>query len=127
MTRGASGGARLTLSAGQRLRRASEFERVRREGERLAKGCLILNWQIIEGRSYSRLGVVTSRKVGNAVIRSRARRLLRESFRIHQHEIGKPVDLVVVARNSITGKDFHGVERDFLGALRQARLLGTEK
>lgn len=127
MTLQASGDSALTLSAHKRLRQTWEFERVRREGERLAKGCLILNWQIIEGRAYSRLGVITSKKVGNAVARSRARRLLRESFRLHQHHLRKPADIVLVARHSITRKDFSGVEKDFLGALRQARLLAEER
>lgn len=127
MTQGAPGGPDFTLPARKRLQQTSEFERVRKEGERLAKGCLILNWQVMEGRPYSRLGVVTSRKVGNAVTRSRARRLLRESFRLHQHELLKPVDVVLVARASIAGKSFPGVERDYLAALRQARIWGEEK
>ena len=114
------------MPARKRLQQTSEFERVRREGERLARGCLILNWQKIEGRPYSRLGVVTSRKVGNAPARARARRLLRESFRLHQNELRRPVDLVLVARPSIQGKAFAQVEKDYLAALRQARLLGEE-
>lgn len=126
MTQGGPGGSAFSLPARKRLQQTSEFERVRREGERLARGCLILNWQKIEGRPYSRLGVVTSRKVGNAPARARARRLLRESFRLHQNELRRPVDLVLVARPSIQGKAFAQVEKDYLAALRQARLLGEE-
>ena len=75
------------------------------------------------GRRAAKLGVVTSKKIGGAVERSRARRLLRESFRLHQHELAQPVELVLVARNSIAGKDFAEVEKDFLAALRRAGLL----
>jgi ribonuclease P protein component len=57
------------------------------------------------------------------VARSRARRLLRESFRLHQHELARPIDLVLVARPSIAGKRFAEVERDFLTTLRKAGLL----
>jgi ribonuclease P protein component len=49
--------------------------------------------------------------------------LLRESFRQHQHELSQPVELVLVARNSIAGRGFAGVEKDFLAALRRANLL----
>jgi ribonuclease P protein component len=66
---------------------------------------------------------VVSKKVGNAVVRSRAKRLLRESYRQHQHEFTQPLDLVLVARNSIKEKDFAGVERDVLSTLRQAGLI----
>ena len=69
------------------------------------------------------MGVITSGKIGGAVIRSRARRLLRESFRLHQTELNQPLDLVLVARPSIVGKRFADVERDFLTTLRKAGLL----
>jgi ribonuclease P protein component len=59
------------------------------------------------------------------VERSRARRLLRESFRQHQHELSQPVELVLVARHSIAGRGFAEVEKDFLAALNRANLLKT--
>ena len=89
-------------------------------------GCLIANYLALPEGSLSRLGVITSQKVGPAVDRSRARRLLRESFRLHQNELERPVDLVLVARPSIVGKGFAAVEQDFLKALHQARLLKSE-
>jgi ribonuclease P protein component len=57
------------------------------------------------------------------VARSRARRLLRESFRQHQHELSQPVELVLVARPSIAGRGFAEVERDLLTALNRAGIL----
>ena len=86
-------------------------------------GCLIANWQRLPMGSASRLGVITAGRIGCAVVRNRARRLLRESFRIHQHDLAAPVDLVLVARPSIAGKGFAEVERDLLTTLRKARLL----
>jgi ribonuclease P protein component len=69
-----------------------------------------------------RLGVVTSRKVGSAVIRSRARRFLREVFRQHQHEVTEPVSMVLVARKSIADLTLETVRRDYLRALLRAKL-----
>lgn len=114
---------RLRLGRAMRLAQSRDFARIRQAGERLAQGCLIANWQKLPEGSGLRLGVVTSKKIGGAVERSRARRLLRESFRRHQHDFVRPVDLVLVARNSIAGKKFADVERDFLAALRRAGLL----
>jgi ribonuclease P protein component len=56
-------------------------------------------------------------------VRNRARRLLREAFRLHQHDLARPVSLVLVARASIVAKLFAGVEKDFLTAMRKADLL----
>jgi len=89
----------------------------------LAQGCLIANWNKLPEGAQPKLGVVTSKKIGGAVARSRARRLLRESFRLHQHDLAQPVEIVLVARNSIAGKKFADVEKDFLAALRRAKLL----
>jgi ribonuclease P protein component len=49
--------------------------------------------------------------------------LLRETFRLHQHEFKTPVDLVLVARNSIAGRAFAAVEKDFLAVAHKAGLL----
>ncbi len=120
---GAGTGKDLRFGRAARLKQSRDFGRVREGGERLALGCLIANWQRLTAGSMSRLGVITSGKLGGAVVRSRARRLLREVFRVHRHEFEQPIDLVLVARQSIVGKRFADVERDFLTSLRKARLL----
>jgi ribonuclease P protein component len=109
----------------RRLKQSGEFARARTQGQRMVCGCLIANVLGRPGHPGARLGVVTSKKVGNAVARSRARRLLRESFRLHQHELKGPVDLVLVARPSIAGKKFADVERDFLRVVKQAGLVAS--
>jgi ribonuclease P protein component len=114
--------SRLGLGRPQRLTQNRDFMRVRAQGQRLVVGCLIANWQALPEGAGPRLGVVTSKRIGNAVARSRARRLLRESFRHHQYELAKPVELVLVARPSIANCDYARVEQDFLTSLRRAGL-----
>ena len=113
---------RLRFGRSSRLAQSRDFSRLRQAGERLAQGCLIANWQKLPAGAKARLGVVTSKKIGGAVERSRARRLLRESFRQHQHDLSQPVDMVLVARNSIAGKAFADVEKDYIAALKRAGL-----
>jgi ribonuclease P protein component len=114
---------RLQLPRSRRIQLGRDFLRVRNQGKRLAVGCLIANWLELPGETPNRVGVITGKKIGGAVQRNRARRLLRESFRQHQHEFNQPVDLVLVARNSIVGKSFSEVEKDFLQALKRGGLL----
>jgi ribonuclease P protein component len=120
--RGATG-QRLRFGRAAHLKAGRDFNQLRQQGKRLVCGCLIANWQELPAASASRLGVITGARIGNAVARSRARRLLRESFRLHQHEWARPIDLVLVARPSIAGKGFAQVERDFLTTLQKAGLL----
>jgi ribonuclease P protein component len=114
---------RLRLPRCRRLQTSADFKRVREQGRRLAKGTLVANWMALSPNAPSRLGVITSRKIGKSTRRSRARRLMREVFRLHQHNLATPVEMVLIARPSINGKTFQTVERDYLLILQQARLL----
>jgi ribonuclease P protein component len=105
-----------------RLKRGFDFARLKNQGRRLVCGSVILNWLVaLEGASR-RVGIVTSRHVGGAVVRNRARRLLREAWRRHQHSLPPSCDLVLVARHSIARKKLAEVEQDFLNGLRRAGL-----
>lgn len=114
---------RLGFVRSQRLKHGRDFARTRLEGQRLAQGCLVANWRYLPTEATTRLGIVTSRKIGSAVMRNRARRLLREAFRVHQAELTRSVDLVLVARPSILNRAWADVERDFLTAMSRAGLL----
>lgn len=118
--------ARRRLGRNLRLKQGRDFARVRQSGQRAVLGCLIANWMRLPGDAASRVGVVVSRKVGGAVVRSRAKRLLREAFRLHRHELTQPVDLVLVARPSIARCPYAQVEQDLLTTLRRAGLLKVE-
>ena len=106
-----------------RIQASSDFRNHKENGERLVKGCLLANWQLLPSNSFSRLGVVTSRHLGKAVIRNRARRLMRECFRLHKKKLRSEVDLILVARKSIAKKSFFDVEKDFIALLKKCNLL----
>jgi ribonuclease P protein component len=115
--------ASLRLPRAMRMKQAREFDRVRKEGRRVNRPCLIANWMRLPTGSCFRLGIVTSRKIGSAVVRSRARRLLRETFRLHQRDFRMPVALVLVAKPAIVEKKLIEVEHDFISAMQQAGLI----
>jgi ribonuclease P protein component len=110
-----------------RIKASREFARIKLDGQRLVSGCLIANWRRLEMPASSRLGVITPGRIGRAVDRNRARRLVREAFRLNRASFLSPVDLVIIARNSIVGKPYSGVEKDFLTLLRKAGLLRLER
>ncbi|HZR19179.1 MAG TPA: ribonuclease P protein component [Verrucomicrobiae bacterium] len=114
---------RFRFCRSARIKQGRDFTRLRQEGARLTNGCLVANWLKLSPNAHSRLGVITSSRIGGAVVRNRARRLMRESFRLHQHELVHPVDLILIARQSIAGKALVDVEKDLLTSLRKAGLL----
>ena len=118
-----SAASSLALPRERRIKQGRDFARAKTQGKRVYSGCLIANWLVLPPGSATRIGVITARKIGGAVVRTRARRLLREAFRLHQPDLAQPVDLVLVAQPSIVDKGFADVERDYLAALRRARLL----
>lgn len=114
---------RYRLTRQQRLCRPGAFAAAKARGRRHVGRCFILNW--LKGATLlrGRVGVVTSRKVGSAVVRNRARRLLREVYRRNQHALREPMDLVIVARPAIAGMHLADVEREYLAALRRNALV----
>jgi ribonuclease P protein component len=111
------------LPPSSRIKHGRDFARIKAEGARMAKGCLAANWLLLPAGAGSRLAVITSKRLGNAVKRNRARRLLREAFRLHQHDLNQPLDIVLIARQSIADKKLAQVEEDFLTVLRRGGLI----
>jgi ribonuclease P protein component len=81
-----------------RVRRQTEFDRVYRARHYAADPVLVVQ-ACANGLGHSRLGLSVSRRVGNAVLRNRWKRLIREAFRLHRAELPRGLDLVVRPRS----------------------------
>lgn len=73
-----------------------------------------------------RVGVVASRRVGESVARSRARRLLREAYRLNRCRLGGVWDVVLVARRRLLEARRPEIEKDFLHLARSAGLMAGD-
>lgn len=86
------------LPRAQRIRKRPEFLRIQDSPARVSTRHLLLLLGLRADEGPPRLGVVASRKVGDAVARNRAKRLVRESFRLQQAALPRGLDLVIVVR-----------------------------
>jgi ribonuclease P protein component len=105
---------RFRFPASRRLKHSREFARVRTEGRAFPGGLLLMGVLDLADGSEFRVGLVTSKRVGGAVVRNRVRRRLREIVRRHQNEVRKGVWLVLVTRPAAAQADSAALEAEWL-------------
>lgn len=107
-----------------RLRRAADFQQVRARKRSWANSLLVLNTAANE-LGQPRLGVVVSRRVGNAVVRNRVRRRIREAVRLRLVDLTPSCDLVFLARAPSAAAEWSTLRGAVDELLRRARLIMT--
>ena len=105
-----------TYPKAARLRRRAEFLAVQSQGRRRHSDHLVIIRQPAPGEC-SRLGVTVSKRVGNAVVRTRVKRLLREIFRARRIDIKPPTDVVVIAKPGADTLTYAQAATEFARAL----------
>ncbi|NOZ71479.1 MAG: ribonuclease P protein component [Chloroflexi bacterium] len=105
-----------------RLRSRERFREIRRRGRSVKHPLAILLF-LPNDLGYSRFGFTASRRIGNAVRRNRARRLLREAIRLRLQDIAPGWDLIFIARRPIVHASFQSVDSACERLLRDAHLL----
>jgi len=109
-----------TLPPSRRIRRRGEFQRVF-DGGRRAHGRYLTIIAAPAPGPDSRLGIVASKKLGGAVVRNRAKRLIREMFRTEPGP-EKPADLVIIAKPAVVQVQSNEVVNDYRTTLRRLSL-----
>ncbi len=110
-----------------RLKRRREFQRVAGKGLRAARPGLVLQ-ALPDTGGVLRVGFTATKKLGNAVVRNRAKRRLREAARLTLGEGGpEGWDLVLIGREATGSRPFRTLLGDLRGALRQAGVLPKDE
>ena len=104
----------------QRLRKAKDFEAVRQEGRSWADKHLVLAIRR-NGLGVTRFGFTIGKRVGNAVVRNRIKRRLRESSRLADVQEGW--DVVFIARSGAASADYQMLNKSARELFRRAKLL----
>lgn len=102
----------------ERLRRSGDFRRVFRDGRRADSKSFGLVMRVNTG-DLDRVGLAASRRVGGAVQRNRAKRLLRELFRLHKPGMG--VDLVLLPKAGLCQESLAALQHEWQQVLRRLR------
>ena len=119
MTPAADGDRSQRFPPRYRVRTRREFVALQRDGRRQAAPHFIVI-TAATAAAHVRLGITTSRKVGNAPARNQIRRLVREFFRRHRPQLGAGRDLVIIARPGASALSYADVVDELSRALQLA-------
>lgn len=110
------------MKAASSIKENHEFRRMYRQGASAVAPALVIYCRKNKLRR-NRLGMVSSTKLGCAVVRNRCRRRLREMFRLHAGELRIGYDVVIVARGPSAGIPWKELQRQFLRLCRRLDLI----
>lgn len=93
----------------QSLKKNADFQIVYKEGKSFANRYLIM-YVKENGLGFDRIGISVSKKVGNSVVRHRLKRLILESYRLHEDIFNSSLDMVIIARIAAKDRNYHEIE-----------------
>lgn len=109
------------------MKRASEFAMVRTQGSSRAGRFLIFSTlpypEENAAERTSRFGIITTRRLGHAVVRNLLRRRIREILREHGDTLSQGRYVVIIPRHTAATATYSELEQDFLRLLKRAHLL----
>jgi len=100
------------------VRKRSDFELIYKTGTKRS-GRLMTMFTRERDQGHARLGIAATRKMGAAVARNRAKRVVRELFR--HHKPSAPLDIVVVPRRELLDAPFERIEAEFRALLDRSQ------
>ena len=104
------------------LKENYEFRRMYQRGASAVGGGMVVYCRKNK-LGHNRLGITVSVKLGHAVVRNRARRRLREVYRLNESRFRPGYDIVVVARSRAVTADFGALQSAYLGAAKRLGIL----
>ena len=99
------------------LRKNSDFQSVYKSGKSYANKYLVI-YTSKNGTDRNRLGISVSKKVGNSVVRHRIKRLIKESYRLHEQMFNSGLDIAVIARQGSDACDYASIESALLHLMK---------
>ena len=92
------------------------------QSNRTQKGTLLITSVLKNKRDYNRIGITASKKIGNAVVRNRARRVVKESYRLLEPGLKTGFDIVFICRSKTAEVKMQDVKKEMQRQLTQLEI-----
>jgi len=110
-----------------RIKKSKDFQDVFQNGQSTANRQFVVYVLKKKDQGHFRIGLSVSKKLGNAVVRNRIKRLIRQFFLEHKELVEQEVDYVIIARKPVVGMDYSEVKSSLQHVLRRAKSLKHAK
>ncbi|GAA4076894.1 ribonuclease P protein component [Amphibacillus indicireducens] len=107
-----------------RLKSNDEFQKVFKQGKSFANRQLVLYYLPKQDQSNFRVGLSVSKKIGNAVVRNKVKRYLRQAIHEMETKINQEYDLVIIARQPVKEMNFHQIKKSLTHVLFNSKIIG---
>ena len=108
-----------------RIKKAREFQHVYHHAQTYANRQLVLYVYPKPEQAHFRVGLSVGKRIGNAVMRNKVKRYLRQSLQDLEHEIPHDYDYLLIARPDIKDKDQATVRQSLRHVMTVAKLLSS--
>lgn len=105
-----------------RLTHRADFNKVYRRGRSTANRQFVVYYLANADTKHFKLGVSISKKLGNAVIRNRLKRQIKEIIRLDSGHIKSQIDMIIIVRQQAVAMDYNELRRSLIHVLRRAKL-----
>lgn len=110
------------MKAINKLKKNEDFRKVYQKKNSMANRLLII-YIFKNDTNINRVGFTVSKKVGKSVMRSRVKRLLKESYRLNEDNVVSGYDIIFVARLSCAEASYKETESAMMHLLRKMKLI----
>ncbi len=107
------------------LRKNHDFQSVFKSGKSYANKLFVM-YVSKNQLERNRIGISVSKKVGNSVVRHHVKRLVKESYRLHEEMFNSGLDIVVIGRNSAAGATYQETEKALLHLMKLHSAIRTK-
>lgn len=105
-----------------RVKKSKEFEQVLKEGRSFANRQFVVYSLKKPGQAHFRIGISVGKKIGNAVVRNKIKRYIREAFHEMENDLHMEYDYIIIARKPTKDMNYFEIKKSLIHVLKLSKV-----